>query len=443
MRSSSSLLVVVLLLLVSVRCHNIGTFIQLTDIHYDSRYTQGAPNNCFMGDIGLGCCRKDSVAKEPYGPAGLFGDYNCDLPKIFIEESFEWVRKNLDTPDFILWTGDNVDHHDISQTLELNVEEVNVVARLIAEYFPAVQVYGILGNHDTWPIDQLKNNFNETYLSKNVTALFTELDWLNKEALDQFRFGGYYNISLGGNNNNNNNMQIVAINSLYYDNNNLELYLNPQEDPVSQWNWLETTFRWCNDTGRQVWLLGHIPPVSSEATLNFSKKFIALIHKYTNTVINQFWGHTHNDQFLLYIDQNNFTVSGHAYVAPSLLPRAEFSQFPSIRQYIYDRETFEILDYRQYNCDLTMANVKKQVVYNMYYSAKKNYKLRDLSKDSWYYLYRKMYRSTNLILNYWHKYNPGLEYECGAICQKYLLKEISLQIFSNDKHVRKIDKPKI
>jgi predicted MPP superfamily phosphohydrolase len=418
-------LFVLLLLAFTSTCLNTGSFLQITDVHYDSRYTPGAPNNCLLGITGLGCCRKNSIPLDPYGPAGEFGDYNCDVPLRFIESSFDWIRNNLDNPDFILWTGDNVDHHDLSQSLISNIEEIAVVSNMFSKYFSA-PVYPILGNHDTFPIDQLTTKFSETVLSKNVTDIWQRLGWLDTHMAKQFRYGGYYNTSLRG-------VQIIALNSLYYDKNNLEIYIEHEKDPVQQWQWLEATLQWCKDSKLKAWLIGHIPAASGEATNNFTNNFSEIVNKYSDVLVNQFWGHTHNDQFMLYMNKETKTATAHGYIAPSMMARSGAAQFPTIRQYIYNRDTMEVMDYKQYFCNLTDANVKKQVNYMVSYSAKDAYNMPDLSTDSWAWVYKEMNVNKSMLLDYWSRYIPGLYYPCDDLCQEFLLHEIVLDVNLNKK----------
>ena len=73
-----------------------GYFWQITDIHYDLRYSRHGDvmNMCHNGDGNV------SVS-----PPGMFGDYNCDSPWSLAESAVHTMRQNHPKPDFILWTG--------------------------------------------------------------------------------------------------------------------------------------------------------------------------------------------------------------------------------------------------------------------------------------------------------------------------------------------------
>jgi len=71
--------------------------IQLSDIHIDFAYREGAPSVC---DFPI-CCRDNGVSdavqylKDPsIRPAGKWGDYNCDIPFKTMKSMFDFIGKN-------------------------------------------------------------------------------------------------------------------------------------------------------------------------------------------------------------------------------------------------------------------------------------------------------------------------------------------------------------
>ena len=122
-------------LLVFITFVNSLTFLQLTDIHFDSQYLEDSQANCLFGSTGLKCCRETSIGIKPYRNASKWGDYNCDSSLLFIEESLKWISENIETPDFIIWNGDSVDHHDFTQSLNKNLNEINITTSLLYKYF--------------------------------------------------------------------------------------------------------------------------------------------------------------------------------------------------------------------------------------------------------------------------------------------------------------------
>lgn len=97
--------------------------VQLSDIHIDFAYREGAPSEC---DFPI-CCRDNGAAdaawllKNPSTrPAGKWGDYDCDIPFKTMESMFDFIGSNQDTlkTDFITWVGDNSGHNVWDNTQE-------------------------------------------------------------------------------------------------------------------------------------------------------------------------------------------------------------------------------------------------------------------------------------------------------------------------------------
>ena len=69
----------------------------MSDLHYDLRYLPGAPADCLFDKLGLGCCRNTSIPDptRPLRSAGQWGDFNCDTPLSFLNETFRWIRERI------------------------------------------------------------------------------------------------------------------------------------------------------------------------------------------------------------------------------------------------------------------------------------------------------------------------------------------------------------
>ena len=85
--------------------------IQLSDIHIDFGYQEGAPNECNFPI----CCRDNGPSEwlSSAAPAGKWGDYKCDIPHMTMKNMFDFIAENQDElkTDFITWTGDNSAHN--------------------------------------------------------------------------------------------------------------------------------------------------------------------------------------------------------------------------------------------------------------------------------------------------------------------------------------------
>jgi hypothetical protein len=93
--------------------------IQLSDPHIDFYYLEGAPSQC---DYPI-CCRDngpDMTTLPGSTPAGKWGDFNCDIPQITLENMWKFIGENQDSlkTDFITWVGDNSAHNVWDNTNE-------------------------------------------------------------------------------------------------------------------------------------------------------------------------------------------------------------------------------------------------------------------------------------------------------------------------------------
>ena len=198
-----SLLSLLLLSLSVLPCYtqinnNIRYILHVTDIHYDHNYYVTAPNNCIIGSkTGMGCCRKDNIPLKPYNQCSIYGDYKCDVPKLLVNDIFNWTKHHIYNKnikfDYIIYTGDSPGHHIISQSLKGNLDSINTVNNIINKYYPNIPLYQTLGNHDTYPIDQTESSLYRTILN-NVSHLWSK--WLTAKDMNNVIKGGYYSTYL-------------------------------------------------------------------------------------------------------------------------------------------------------------------------------------------------------------------------------------------------------
>jgi sphingomyelin phosphodiesterase len=382
---------------------NIGYFLLYTDQHHDNRYKEGSPANCFLGSTGLGCCREDDIPIKPEHNAGKYGDYNCDTPKIAVNLTLKWFS-DFGTYDAIFWGGDSAGHHDLTQSISENMGAVKTVTDFIQMYYPNTPVFPCIGNHDTWPIDQLGQPPLDEGITGDIASYWKQ--WLPTDQYEQFKRGGFYSKLFRP------GLRIVVLDSLFFDRNNLLDRVGSVE-PNEQWEWLNKTLDASRTANESVWVFGHIPPGTGEATKNFTEQFIIVNHAYQDVIKYHLWGHTHHDQILLLSYQGKIFSSGN--VGPS----AMFNhQFGAVMKFYYDRDTFEIIDYEQYAINLTAINEGKPFTFTKQYSALKEYELKDLSVNSMVDIYNRMKKNNTLADVYCSHFNPGMNHTCsenGAI----------------------------
>jgi len=374
--------------------------LHLTDVHLDARYTVGAPTKCVLGNTGMGCCRKDNIPIPGSSSAGPWGSDGCDTPVQLLNATLQWIATNIPQIDAVVWTGDTADHHDLSQTWASNENEIAIGTALIQHWLPQAKVLPCLGNHDGWPIDQLYPNLTAPIFLPQLASLWSP--WLTTDALETFRQGGFYSQTVYP------GMRAVVLNSLYLDKNNLAVSQNETVDLGGQWAWFSSTLLESRYRGEKVWIVGHIPPGSSEAVEWFSGAFQNISAEYADVILGQFWGHSHRDEFRLLRDAFNRVV-GVVFIAPSLMIDGKF---PGVRLYTFNRSTFEILDFTQYWINFTLQLQNPSFFVGMFpgYSAKASYSMVRFDATAWSDLDQRMRNSSALFDVYYRHYMINTTY---------------------------------
>jgi sphingomyelin phosphodiesterase len=395
------LLFISVLSLMSSVIGNIGNILHLTDVHYDQFYKEGSSATCFIAEkVGLRCCRDYDIPISPYRKAGKWGDYDCDTPLDIIEYTLQnSVSQGFDY-DYIFWTGDAASHHDLTQSFDINMKAVDTVTDIIQKYYPNTTVIPVIGNHDTWPIDQLLPPFyNTTAVTKYLSKKWNM--WIPEESMDTFYYGGYYSMKITD------DLLFVVLNCLYEDDNNILDRKTP--DPGHQNAWVKSVLKKAYDNKQKVWIIGHIYPGAGESTDTFTNLMINLTRTYPDTITNQFFGHSHKDEFKLYRSEKNEFIS-HLYISPSLMPD---EHNPGFRIYKFDKDTYEILDYDQYYISLEELNDGRQVDFKKIYSCNEYYNMKDQSTDSWVRLYKNMTMDNVTADKYCTMYSyTGIDQKC-------------------------------
>lgn len=351
----------------------LSKMLHITDIHYDPYYTIGAPTQCVLGDTGLGCCHHFDIPISGSTPASKWGDYNCDVSPYFLNETLSWIQENEPEIDMILYTGDSVGHHDIINIPRVVKKSVSDIFNSMKEYFPNIPIYSNLGNHDTWPIDQTVFIEYNMLLKDFAHSMHGSLP---DDILTQFGEGGYYTILL------NENTRLISFNSIYYDSHNLfRNEINIQGD--YQMRWLRRVLDVSRKRKEKVWFISHIFPTAGETTDAYNKMMSSLFWEYRDVIRYQWYGHSHNDQFILF--QRNGNVYSSGVVTPSLMPD---HRFPAFRVYTYDKDTYTLLDYTQYKANLTDIQIKDTIHYQEDYTFTTLYRKKGLETSDYQELHK-------------------------------------------------------
>ncbi|XP_005389352.2 PREDICTED: acid sphingomyelinase-like phosphodiesterase 3a [Chinchilla lanigera] len=385
-----------------------GQFWHVTDLHLDPTYhiTDDHTKVCSSS--------KGANASNP----GPFGDVLCDAPYQLILSAFDFIKNSGEEASFMIWTGDSPPHVPVP---ELSTDSViKVIANMTAtirSFFPHLQVFPTLGNHDYWPQDQLPIATSQVYDA--VANLWKA--WLEDDALSTLRKGGFYSQKVPSNP----NLRIISLNTnLYYGPNVVTLN---KTDPANQFQWLENTLNNSQHNKEKVYIIAHVPvgylPYSSGITAirqYYNEKLVELFRRYSAVIAGQFYGHTHRDSIMVLSDGEGRPVSS-LFVSPAITPVRNVlekeTNNPGIRLFQYKPRDYTLLDMSQYYLNLTEANLKGESDWKLEYALTQTYGVEDLRPRSLYRLVKQFaVLDSKQFIKYYNYF--FVSYDSSVVCDK-------------------------
>lgn len=357
----------------------IGYFLQITDVHIDFNYTEGGDPECPSTsnyNFNLCCRNKYPNQTEFAGEFGYIG--HCDIPRITFEESFtflsEIIGKLPQKPDWLFYLGDNPAHDIKSQTKEANIEHMKYVYQNLQKS-GIDEVYGVVGNHDAYPLDQLAFRPEGSWFL-DVQSSFFKPYLTDEEFKDAYEYGMYTHVLAPG-------LRLIALNTQWVSSRN-----NLIKDNNVTIDWVTSLLEQAKKNNEKVFITGHLVPGFMWYTTNahvfddWTNRFRELVIKYQDVIIAQFYGHEHQDRVTLIRDDEGNAINV-CYLVSSLTTFEKVN--PSIRIFKYDKKTFEIVDSITYYNDIRASNKDRELKTNWFleYSAKEEYEMADLSPKSW------------------------------------------------------------
>eukprot|EP00731_Ephydatia_muelleri_P019987 Em0012g812a len=383
----------------------VNRILHLSDIHYDPLYTPGLTNQCGQPL----CCRiPNAKGTTPTNTAGFWGDYACDPPIWLVESAFQFLASVQDTFDWIYVTGDLPPHDVWSETREsvnrgLNLfpdkilDVIRVTYDLIKKYFPNKPVYSTIGNHDTSPVNSfppshITGRLSEQWLYEGVAEQWK--DWLPEDALTTLRSGGYYVAKIRE------GLKVISLQTNFGYHENYWLYMN-ETDPDGHLAWLAKQLQIAEDNGEKVHIIGHFPP--SQTLHSWGSNLYNILHRYESTIVGQFYGHSHRDEFLVMYDQNNVSRPiGVGFIEPSITPFTNINPgfCVSVIDGIHPNSTHSMLDKECYYLNLADANLNNKTNWQFEYSAKRSYNMKAFQPSDFDDLVGRMKENTTLVALY-------------------------------------------
>lgn len=221
-------------------------------------------------------------------------------------------------------------------------------------------------------------------------------------------------------------MRIICINTNYCARLNPWSLFNPV-DPANQLKWLSDELHKAETAGDRVHIIGHIPPDNRECTQAWLYNFLRIIDRFNETILAQYYGHTHRDEYRLFYSPSQAGVPiGLAYIGPSITPFTENN--PAYRLYYMD-ESGTLNDHETYYFNLTEANQSKRGPNWVHeYRAVDKFGLENLSPQAWHDLLGKLEGDDKLFnefKNIYYRHSDVKKWEkCTDKCKKYILSDL-------------------
>ncbi|KAF9078769.1 Metallo-dependent phosphatase-like protein [Rhodocollybia butyracea] len=346
------------------------TVVHISDVHIDRNYTVGSEANCTKNI----CCRNypDEAGEPILEAAQPFGNHQCDSPVDLADSLLEAV--NSFNPEFVIFTGDVVEG-DIWETTQEGVTtdltdfNAEMLSKITATIYPAI------GNHDSNPVNSFPRN--TTNPADNVQWVFDTQSagwehWLGSNASEQVdHMSGSYAISVPDR-----NLMIISVNTQYWYRQNLWLYDSNtfQPDPNGIFAFMADQLQAAEDKGQLVWIMGHIPLGKPDTIEDQSNYYNQILQRYKDTIVGQFFGHSHKDQFeIAYSDYDNQIAAnavGVGIICPALTPT---SGNPAFKVYEVDPDTFGIMNMRIIFTNVSDPTFQKKPTWSVYYDVREVY----------------------------------------------------------------------
>ncbi|KAI1319696.1 hypothetical protein EDD11_003390 [Mortierella claussenii] len=324
--------------------------LHLSDWHVDDQYTTGSEGACNKPL----CCRKyaDSPLK-PTRAASSWGDYNCDAPAKLGQDLLKFVP-SVANINFTILTGD-VPPHDVWLETQASVLSLEKTAYDVMSSGLSSTVYPTVGNHESAPVNLFPtpaSGVDNKWLYDSLADNWSR--WLPSDAVNSVKEFGAYTVSPQP------GFRIISLNNNFCYTMNFYLYGHTKEyDPFGELRWLINQLQAAEDAGERVWIIGHVGPSQTDCLQNWSAQYYQVIQRYSpHVVAEQFFGHTHYDEFALYYQpgaKNAQNAISTAWIGPSATPYTDLN--PGFRVYKVDTGSWNIYDSQTYVADLSKASV--------------------------------------------------------------------------------------
>lgn len=211
--------------------------------------------------------------------------------------------------------------------------------------------------------------------------------------------------------------RIIALNTNYCARLNPWSFYDPV-DPANQLKWLVDELLEAELNQDKVHIIGHVPPDNRECTQAWLFNFINIVDRFRETIVAQFYGHTHRDEWrLMYSLKRPDDPISIQYIGPSITPFTENN--PAYRVYHQDKSGF-LLDSETYFFNLTEANEAPSSEPNWQFSYRTRTHLnmtRGLSPSEWHHYLQRLHDDDEHFEEFFKRYYRSSDVKSGQVCR--------------------------
>ncbi len=260
-------------------------------------------------------------------------------------------------------------------------------------------IYPTLGNHDSLPeAYNTPNSINNSTGSTNIfswnydllSSMWANDGWISNDTAQYAanHYGAYATVTAQG-------LKIISINTdFWYVDNIYNFYNMTNPDNSGVLTFLANELQKSEDIGQRVWIIGHVLSGydGSNSLPNPTALFYSIVRRFSpSTIAGIFFGHTHEDQLMIYYDYlSNSTLPSNGsaiirdtslvdyskplavgYIGPSITPLTGNNAGWVLLE--VDAETFSVINSQTYFANVSAANTWTSPVWEFEYDTRKIY----------------------------------------------------------------------
>lgn len=208
--------------------------------------------------------------------------------------------------------------------------------------------------------------------------------------------------------------RVLAINSNYC------ARLNPWTlydtvDPGRQLTFLRDQLLEAETVGDKVHIIGHVPPDHRECTEAWLYNYMLLMKRFKETIVAQFYGHTHRDEFRVVYDVDDLPSDNMSsknpvafqIICPSITSYSQTN--PSYRIYEIDSLTYRVQNHFTYFFNLSddqlrFSSANAQPKWALEYTARQALNINELTPYTMHELLTRLTNNEEEFNEYYRRY---------------------------------------